>query len=187
MQNPTNPEDAVDQIVAAWNRERPDLELSAVGLMARLGRLSLHFAAAQDEVLAKFGLQDGGFDVLATLRRAGLPYVLTPSQLSERLLLSRSGMTGRLDRLVEAGLVERSLDPEDRRSFRVKLTKAGIAMVDEAMTAHTANITRLLSALNKTELRTVDGLLRKLMRAEERSVPRPERQRVPSNPTSSTV
>lgn len=164
--------DAVDEVVAAWKRERPDLELSAVGVMARLGRVSLRFAAAQEEVLAKLGLQDGGFDVLATLQRAGRPYELIPSQLSEHLLLSRSGMTSRLDRLVDAGLVERSLDPEDRRSFRVKLTGSGLKKVEEAMTAHTANINRLLSTLNKTELRAFDGLLRKLMLTEERPISR---------------
>jgi DNA-binding MarR family transcriptional regulator len=159
--------DVVDEVVAAWKRERPDLDLSAVGVMARLGRLTLRFAAAQEEVLAKLGLQDGAFDVLATLRRAGRPYELIPSQLSEHLLLSRSGMTSRLDRLVDAGLVERSLDPGDRRSFRVKLTGAGLKKVDEAMTAHTANISRLLATLSKTELRAVDGLLRKLALAAD--------------------
>ena len=165
--------DVVDEVVAAWKRERPDLELAGVGVMARLGRLALRFATAQEEVLATFGLQDGAFDVLATLRRAGRPYELIPSQLAERLLLSRSGMTSRLDRLVSAGLVERSLDPEDRRSFRVKLTSSGLKKVDEAMTAHTGNVSRLLSTLNKTELRAVDGLLRKLLQAEEPPIPGP--------------
>lgn len=167
MQNPTSANDVVDQIVTAWKRERPDLELFAIGVMARLGRLSLRFTAAQDEVLAKFGLENGGFDVLATLRRAGPPYVLTPSQLSERILLSRSGMTSRLDRLESVGFLERTLDSENRRSFQVKLTAAGLNAVNDAMTAHTANIAGLLSALNKTELRTFDGLLRKLTRGEE--------------------
>ena len=164
MQKQKRVADVVDEIVAAWKRERPDLELSAVGVMARLGRVSLEFAAAQDEVLARFGLENGGFDVLATLRRAGSPYVLTPSQLSERVLLSRSGMTSRLDRLESAGLVERTLDPENRRSFRVKLTASGLTTADEAMTAHTANITKLLSTLSRTDLKTFDGLLRKLTR-----------------------
>jgi DNA-binding MarR family transcriptional regulator len=169
MQNQTIADDSVDQIVASWKRERPDLELSAIGVMARLGRLSLQFATAQDEVLAKFGRQDGGFDVLATLRRAGAPYVLTPSQLSDRVLLSRSGMTSRLDRLVAAELVERTLDSEDRRSFRVKLTKTGLKLVDEAMTAHSANVAKLFSALGKTELKTFDGSLRKLTRETSRT------------------
>ena len=166
MQKQKRTDDVVDAIVDAWKRERPDLELSAVGVMARFGRLSLQFAAAQDDILAKFGLENGGFDVLATLRRAGSPHELTPSELSAQVLLSRSGMTGRLDRLESAGLIERALDPENRRSFRVKLTASGLTAVDEAMTAHSANIAKLLSILGKTELRTFDGLLRKLMRRE---------------------
>jgi DNA-binding MarR family transcriptional regulator len=156
--------DEVDEVVAAWNRERPDLELSAIAVAGRLGRLALRLGPAQDEALAEFGLQDGEFDVLATLRRSGEPYILTPSQLSDALMLSRSGMTGRLDRLEAAGLVERTLDPADRRSFRIRLTDTGHASVDAAMTAHTANVTRLLSPLSEHQLTALDNALRTLLR-----------------------
>jgi DNA-binding MarR family transcriptional regulator len=161
------PSDEVDEVVAAWKRERPDLDLSAIAVAGRLGRLALRFGPAQDRTLAKFGLQNGGFDVLATLRRSGEPYRLTPSVLSDQLMLSRAGMTSRLDKLEEAGLVARSLDPEDRRSFHVELTAAGLAVVDEAMTEHTANVTRLLSVVTPTELAALGDTLRKLLRQLE--------------------
>ncbi|WP_435070136.1 MarR family winged helix-turn-helix transcriptional regulator [Amycolatopsis thermoflava] len=116
------------------------------------------------------GAGEGVHDVRAAagaLRRSGDPYTLTPSQLSATLMLTRAGMTSRLDRLEAAGFVERTLDPADRRSFRVRLTDKGFATVDEAMTAHTANVTRLLSALDGKRLGALDDLLRILLRALE--------------------
>jgi DNA-binding MarR family transcriptional regulator len=157
------PRDAVDEVAAAWRRERPDLDLSAITVAGRLGRLALRLGPAQDETLAAFGLQDGGFDVLAALRRSGEPYTLTPSQLSSAVMLSRSGMTSRLDRLEAAGLVERTLDPTDRRSFRIRLTDTGYSVVDAAMTEHTANVTRLLAPLTERQLASLDKTLRTLL------------------------
>ncbi|MEU6644754.1 MarR family transcriptional regulator [Saccharomonospora sp. NPDC046836] len=159
--------DAIDAVVEAWVRERPDLDLDAIAVAGRLGRVGLLLAPAQETVFTAFGLQKGEFDVLASLRRSGDPYTLRPSQLSATLMLTRAGMTNRLDRLEAAGLVERTLDPADRRSFRVRLTDRGTATVEDAMTAHTANVTRLLSALSEKQLGTLDGLLRILLRALE--------------------
>jgi DNA-binding MarR family transcriptional regulator len=156
--------DAVDAVVAAWRRERPDLDLTAIAAAGRLGRLGLLLGPAQEKVFTTFSLQRGEFDVLAALRRSGEPYTLSPSRLSQLLMLSRAGMTNRLDRLEKAGFIERTLDPADRRSFRIRLTEHGYSTVDEAMTEHTANVTRLLSALDPGELADLDGLLRKLLR-----------------------
>ena len=55
-------------------------------------------------LFAKAGLQAGEFDVLATLRRSGAPYMLSPTQLYEAAMISSGGMTDRLDRLERAGL-----------------------------------------------------------------------------------
>lgn len=73
-------------------------------------------------------------------------------------------MTSRLDRLEAAGFVERTLDPNDRRSFRIRLTDKGFEVVDAAMTEHTANVTELLSSLRGKELGLLDDVLRKLLR-----------------------
>ncbi|MDT7803788.1 MAG: hypothetical protein QOI78_7221 [Actinomycetota bacterium] len=157
-------EDAVDAVVSAWARERPDLDLTAIGVAGRLGRLSLVLGPAQERVFGKFGLQRGEFDVLAALRRSGKPYTLIPYELSATLMMSRAGMTSRLDRLEAAGFVERTLDPNDRRSFRIRLTDQGFEVVDAAMTEHTANVTELLSSLRGKELGLLDDVLRKLLR-----------------------
>ena len=111
--------------------------------------MALLLGPAQEQVLSRFDLQPGEFDVLASLRRAGSPFVL-----------SRAGMTHSLDRLEAAGLVERTLDPQDRRSFRIRLTDRGLARVDEAMTAHTAHLLGGLPGADRTAL---DGLLRALL------------------------
>ncbi|SCF64347.1 DNA-binding transcriptional regulator, MarR family [Streptomyces sp. MnatMP-M17] len=159
----TATQDAVDGVVAAWQGERPDLDLTAIAVAGRLGRVNLLLGPAQERVFTKFGLQRGEFDVLAALRRSGAPYTLSPSGLSDLLMLSRSGMTNRLDRLESAGMIERALDRADRRSFQIRLTEQGYATVDAAMTQHTANITALLAGLTPRELATLDALARKLL------------------------
>ncbi|MFF0488224.1 MarR family winged helix-turn-helix transcriptional regulator [Nocardia sp. NPDC004068] len=155
--------DAVDEITAQWRRERPDLELEAMALIGRLGRLSLVAGRAIEAVFEKYGLQRGEFDVLAALRRSGAPFELNPSVLADSLMLSRAGMTGRLDRLESAGWVRRIADARDRRAVRVALTEAGRTLIDEVVTAHTRNETRLLAALSDAERRELDRLVRVLL------------------------
>ncbi|MER8084794.1 MarR family winged helix-turn-helix transcriptional regulator [Streptomyces sp. NPDC058316] len=162
-----NPRDAVDQILDQWHEERPDLDLSAMGIFGRLGQLTLLLTPALEGVFARHGLRRGEFDVLAALRRSGPPYTLIPSALAKTLMLSRAGMTNRLDRLEADGLVERRLDPTDRRSFHVALTGRGHRVVDAAVTDHAANESRLLSALTPDERETLDHALRTLLQAIE--------------------
>ncbi|MEV7551120.1 MarR family transcriptional regulator [Amycolatopsis sp. NPDC089917] len=154
--------DAIDDVVGAWRRERPELDLTAIGVAGRLGRVTMLTTPMVEAVFAKHGLKQGEFDVLAALRRSGKPYTLIPSELSATLMMSRAGMTSRIDRLESAGLVERALDPEDRRSFRVTLTERGFEVVDAAMTEHAANVATLLSPLGG-DLEVLDGALRRLL------------------------
>jgi DNA-binding MarR family transcriptional regulator len=155
--------DHVDSIVEAWRRERPDVDVAALGQLARLFRTA-HLADAElAEPLRQHGLQPGWFDLLAALRRAGSPYELNPTQLMRTTMLSSGGMTKRLDRLVEAGLVERRPDPDDRRGTLVRLTSQGRRAIDAALETHARNEERLLSALEPAEREVLDGLLRKLL------------------------
>ncbi|HEY4456882.1 MAG TPA: MarR family transcriptional regulator [Pseudonocardiaceae bacterium] len=156
--------DAIDVIMEQWRQERPDLDLSAMGPLGRLWQVSAMLAPEVEQVLTKHGLRRGEFDVLTALRRAGEPYTLIPSELAETLMMSRAGMTNRVDRLEEAGLVERALDPADRRSFLVAMTEKGRAVIDETMTEHAANLKRLVSGLSRQELEALDLALRTLLR-----------------------
>jgi DNA-binding MarR family transcriptional regulator len=159
----TKRRDHLDDILAQWRRERPDLNVASLGLMGRLFR-TVHLAdAALGDGLAEYGLQSGWFDLIAALRRAGAPYELNPTQLMRATMISSGGMTKRLDRLAEAGLVERRPDPDDRRGTLVRLTPRGVATIDDAVEVHVANEDRALRSLNASERRTLDGLLRKLL------------------------
>jgi DNA-binding MarR family transcriptional regulator len=155
--------DHVDRIVEAWRRERPDVDVTALGQFARIFRTAYLADAALAESLGQHRLQPGWFDLLAALRRAGSPYELNPTQLMRTTMLSSGGMTKRLDRLVEAGLVERRPDPDDRRGTLVRLTAQGRTAIDAALEEHAANEERLLSALEPAEREVLDGLLRKLL------------------------
>ncbi|MDF5756533.1 MarR family transcriptional regulator [Spongiactinospora sp. TRM90649] len=153
-----------DVILEQWRRERPDLDLSALGVLARLAQVSALLGSAVEEVFARHGMRRGEFDVLAALRRSGPPYTLIPSELSDALMMSRAGMTNRLDRLEAAGLVDRALDPADRRSFRVTLTARGRRAVDAALSEHAPNLTRIMSALSEQQRLALDDALRALQR-----------------------
>ena len=159
----TEQQDRIDAMLAQWRRERPDLDAAAAGVLGRFARVYELGIQAVEEVFARHGLQRGEFDVLAALRRSGAPYTLTPSVLAEYLMLSRAGMTSRLDRLEAAGLVERRLDADDRRSFKVRLTQRGLDVTEAAVTEHFANQSRLLALLDPADRDALDRILRKLL------------------------
>ncbi|GAA4088623.1 MarR family winged helix-turn-helix transcriptional regulator [Nonomuraea soli] len=157
--------DPIDAILAQWRQERPDLDLSAMGVFARLSRLVRLVETAVEEVFTRHGLRPGEFDVLAALRRGGSPYTMIPSELSAELMMSRAGMTNRLDRLENAGLVARTLDPGDRRSFRITLTDRGLQVIDVTVTEHAANLARLAQALGPGDAETLNRITREMTQA----------------------
>jgi DNA-binding MarR family transcriptional regulator len=160
-------QDHMDLILAQWRRERPDLDVQALGLLGRLFRAAHLADAALAGGIAGYELQPGWFDLLAALRRAGAPYELNPTELMRSTMLSSGGMTKRLDRLVEAGLVERRPNPSDRRGTLVGLTRKGKAIMDEAIVTHVANEERLLERLSAPQRRALDDGLRALLAAFE--------------------
>ena len=107
--------DEVDRIVAAWGRERPDLDTAPLEVLSRVTRLARHLDLARRGAFARHGLETWAFDVLSALRRAGAPYRLSPGALLTQTLVTSGTMTNRIDRLVEHGLVRRGPSPEDRR------------------------------------------------------------------------
>jgi DNA-binding MarR family transcriptional regulator len=136
----------------------------ADGLFGRLNEAAERVMREHmNPLFAQAGLQAGEFDVLATLRRSGAPYRLSPTQLYEAAMISSGGMTDRLDRLERAGLVVRRPDPKDRRGKLIVLTDPGKRLIDEAIGCHVANEERLLLSLTQAEQETLDALLRKLI------------------------
>ena len=156
--------DRAAKALEQWRRERPDLDVSPMGVIGRLNEVSALIARDRlAPVFARFGLQAGEFDVLATLRRSGAPYALTPTELYEATMVTSGAMTARLDRLEKAGLIQRAPHPSDRRGIVVQLTAKGLALVDEALAAHVANEHAILAGLTAAERETLANLLAKLI------------------------
>jgi DNA-binding MarR family transcriptional regulator len=160
--------DPVDAIIGQWAAVRPDLDTRAMEVFGRIYRLSRTMGDHTEKAYASLGIARGEFDVLATLRRSGEPYTLSPRQLSATLMLTSGGMTGRLDKLERAGLLRRSPDPHDRRGLQVTLTEQGLDLVDRAVGAGLAVQTEALSALDAEQVDHLADLLRELLLATEK-------------------
>ncbi|MFF3345169.1 MarR family winged helix-turn-helix transcriptional regulator [Streptomyces sp. NPDC002779] len=166
---PEQRKDAVDAIIDQWAAVRPDLDTAAMEVFGRISRLARTMGDRMEKAYARFGISRGEFDVLATLRRSGEPYTLSPRQLSATLMLTTGGMTGRLDKLERAGLLRRSPDPHDRRGLQVTLTEEGLSMVDRAVGAGLALQTEALSTLNAEQAGQLADLLRELLEGTRES------------------
>lgn len=88
-----NQSDAVDEILAQWRRERPDLDLSPMGLIGRLNRLAGIMQIELAKAFSQFDLVMWEFDMLAALRRSGAPYCLAPTTLFSTLMVTSGTMT----------------------------------------------------------------------------------------------
>ncbi len=161
--------DGLDGILEQWAGERPDLDASPMGVFGRLSRAERVLDRSLSGTFKRFGLVRGEFDVLATLRRNGEPYSLTPTELYRSTMLSSGAMTNRLDRLEERGLVRRSPDPGDRRGVQITLTEEGLDLIEEAVGAHVRNEDRLLGGLSGEDRARLAGLLRELLVSMESS------------------
>jgi DNA-binding MarR family transcriptional regulator len=161
--------DRVDEILAQWRRERPELNTAPMGLIGRLRRVSQHLSRAMEATFARHGLNGASFDVLATLRRSGPPYSLSPGDLLDTMMITSGTMTNRIDQLERAGLVARSLNPEDRRSVIISLTGKGRAVIDAAVTEHVETQARLVAILSAEENAALNALLTKYLAGFEGS------------------
>ncbi|MDF1749009.1 MAG: MarR family transcriptional regulator [Alphaproteobacteria bacterium] len=152
--------DHVDRILAQWQQQRPDLDVGPMGIIGRIKRLHDRLFEEHDRIFKMYGLIGPSFDVLATLRRAGPPYALTPTELINWTMVTSGTMTNRLDRLEESGFIERRRNPEDGRGFLIALTSAGFDLVDAVVTAHVDNQHRLIAALSPKERQTLNALIK---------------------------
>ena len=155
--------DSIDHIRAQWKVERPDLDTRPMETIGRILRIQFLASAKMRRVFQQYEIDSGGFDVLATLRRSGMPYRMTPTCLYKALVLTSGAMTNRLDVLERAGLVERQLDPRDRRGTLVQLTKKGEVLLDKAMRAHLEGEADMVAHLSKEEHKKLAQLLQSLL------------------------
>jgi DNA-binding MarR family transcriptional regulator len=151
--------DSVDRIVSQWQAVRPDLDSSPIEVVGRVSRLSRLIDRRLAENFARFDLENWMYDVLATLRRGGAPYELSAGELVGQSMVTTGAITNRIDRLAARGLVER-VGASDRRKVIVRLTSAGLALVDEVAVAHMATEAEILADLSVRQRRELAALLR---------------------------
>lgn len=157
--------DHVDEIIAQWHQERPDVDVSGMAIIGRISRLERLIRSRLDAVFAAHGLESWEFDVLATLLRSGAPHQLTPGRLIESMMITSGAMTNRIDRLENRGFVTRVKNPADGRQVLVELTESGLRTVDAALVDHAANERVITSALDPDQRDQLIDLLRTLHHA----------------------
>ncbi|WP_278634140.1 MarR family winged helix-turn-helix transcriptional regulator [Sutterella wadsworthensis] len=161
--------DLVDTFQLEWDASYPGMHFKCVPSVTRLVRMGEYIARAVDETLAEFDLNRGEAEVLFALVRN--PHIdITPKIIQTRILVSSGGLTRRLDRLEEKGLISRLPDPNDRRGTVLKATKAGIVLALRAHKAHTEKEARLVSTLSENEKKTLENLLKKLILSQEDAI-----------------
>jgi len=155
--------DHVDRVLAQWASERPDLDVSPMAAIGRLKRVSRFIENELSRTFATHGLDAASFDVLATLRRSGPPYRLTPTGLMRAAMVTSGAITQRLDRLEARGLVTRTPSDADGRGVHVVLTDEGRALIDRALPDHVDTEKRLLASLTDTQREALVSALQELL------------------------
>lgn len=156
--------DAIDRVERDWQRERPNIDVTSVGIVSRIWRIGRHLEQQRNAQLAEFGSDRGTLDVLAMLRRSGPPYRRSAGELTRSALITSGGVSQRLDKLERAGLVSRHVDTADRRRVDVELTPAGVELVDSVLADLMSHDAQVLSrALTAPEQQRLGQLLRKLL------------------------
>lgn len=154
--------DEVQRILEGWTRQRPDLDPSPMGIFGRIARLAARSRADLTAWLLDYELTPAGFDVLANLRRHGPDFSKSPSELATSSMMSTGGMTFRIDKLEDAGLVVRTPSPDDRRAVVVTLTERGKSLIDQVIEIHLARQASLLERFDSSDRAAFATLLARL-------------------------
>ena len=148
---------------AVWSLVAPDVDLQGYGIVVRLIRAGRLMEASLDQIADNHGFDvHGDYEVLAALRRSH-PTPLRPQDLADRVMISAPGMTGRLDRLENAGLITRTPHPTDRRSTLISITPSGIQHTDQTFRSIVDEADRLLDGFPTTRRRRLTQELRELL------------------------
>jgi DNA-binding MarR family transcriptional regulator len=155
--------DSVDKLLSQWRAERPDLDVSALGVAIRIEMLAKLMRRGTARNLARVGLKPWEYDVLSALRRQGEPYQLPASELARASLLTAGAMTTRIDQLEHRQLVRREPHPDDRRGILVSLTRKGLALVDRAIEDRLSAAESGTGCLGRRERGEAEAALRQLL------------------------
>ncbi len=156
--------DRVDNVLREWKQRRPDLDTSTLAVVARVIRASRFLQETLDDIASSYGLShQGELDVLTDLYRAHPNRGLTPTELAEALLLTPGGMTVRLHRLQDAGLISRTPNPRDGRGVIVRLTPVGVELAEHALVTLLDAQATSIRSLEMVERSELADLLRTLL------------------------
>jgi DNA-binding MarR family transcriptional regulator len=156
-------DDSIATFMAQWRAEKTGLDVSPLGVLGRIQRLSIYFRDRAEVWLKPMELTWESFSILAALRRSGKPYELRPTDMYREALLSSGAITNRIDGVERKGWVERRPDTVDRRVTIVRLTPAGKAVIDKALDIHFRELAKLLGGLTRADRDDLGGLLGKLL------------------------
>lgn len=160
--------DKIDEIIEQWRTENSNLDLQPMEFIGRIKRLSHHFEKDMTKTFSKYGLNAASFDVLATLKRSGAPYTLSPSELLENTMVTSGTMTNRIDQLVKSKLVKRNANPEDARGCLVSLSQKGHILIDQVIQEHVKTQKRLTSTIPEKDQKVINGILRHALKSIEK-------------------
>ena len=155
--------DLVGRGMAQWRRERSDIDCSGKSVVGRILLLQDVILKTVNAVLAPHGLRYPAYAVLATLRVAGKPYRLSPSQLQATMLFTSGGISNLIARVEKQGYVRRTIDPSDKRGVWVELTRKGVDLANRAMADHAAAERRLCAMLSRPEQDSLASLLSRMI------------------------
>lgn len=166
--------DMIDEWMAGWTADLP-LDLEVEGIVDRIAFLNKRIKRMLEETLAEFGLNIGEWHVLSALWNSGEPFRSSPGYLAKRAELTSGAMTNRLDGLEAEGLVRRLPDPDDRRGVIVELTPKGRELWERSVGAQAVKEQFVASALNVTERRQLNTLLRRMVLRAEQATAAPDK------------
>ncbi|CAB3768203.1 MarR family winged helix-turn-helix transcriptional regulator [Paraburkholderia humisilvae] len=157
--------DRLDEVALAWARERPDLDLSLVGLFLRIKQAHYMHERRLTAISQAVGVDIGELHVLLALRRAGAPYAMRPTDLFKSLLVTSGAMSKRIDRMEGMKLVARVADHEDLRSSNIVLTEAGVAAADKAIVriADGLAVLRAEIGMSDAQFSEADSYIRRIL------------------------
>jgi MarR family transcriptional regulator, negative regulator of the multidrug operon emrRAB len=139
----------------------PSLDPSTMRSCLMLLRTGSDLLFLADKLIRKVGLSQGGFLTLVVLNRDP-KMELTPSELSEKIGVTRATMTGLLDTLAKDGHIERRQHKGDRRKLVVRLTDAGRRRLDTLLPNHIRELGKLVPNLTEKEQKVLIRLLEKV-------------------------
>ena len=153
-----------EELLSLFKENWPEGYSPSEEVMLRLYHSALRHTETMQTFLAQFGLTSAEFVVLRVIRREPSPHLITPTMISETLVLSPGGVTKILKQLEAKGLITRSSDRSDKRRSLVQLTEDGEEKINGVQGAVREFDTVLLGrTLTEREQTRLADLLRKLL------------------------